>query len=90
MNLETLSIVLSAIGIIISVASFIIGAVFTIKLFILDRRYKNVEILKRRAISLCCLYEDNKYIPGEQVIQEIMRKHNCDEWEAIERFSKTT
>lgn len=82
------SIILSFIGISISFASLIFAIVYLIRIFLLE---KKLEPIKQAIIANCTLYNlnsDGKEImtDGNTVINNIKRKHHCDDWEAISIF----
>ena len=94
-NITAYTIVLSFIGIIISVASLIFAIIYFIKITklqnIQETLIKKTDLLdniKYAIFPLCALYpEKGKMIPGEVVIKTICNYFKCDEWKAIEFFN---
>ncbi len=90
-NITAYTIILSFIGIIISVASLIFAIIYFIKITklqnIQETLIKKADLLdniKCAIIPSCVLYpEKGKMIPGEVVIKTICNYFKCDEWKAI-------
>jgi len=90
------TIILSFVGIIISVASLIFAIIYLIKITKLEKAQEELvkikdisETIKRALISQCCLFSLNGSgnLSGEEVIKEICDKYHCDEWTAISIFN---
>lgn len=84
------TIILSFVGIVVSIAGLTISIIYIIKLSYLAQKQKEIneainkiEIIKKALIYDCCLFDKNGLINGEQVIKEICQKYSCDEWTAI-------
>lgn len=81
--LMSFTIILSFIGIVISLASLIFSIIYLIKIIKLENLTKVLEKIKLILIKNCVCYNNNEMIPGDKVINEIMNKYHCDEYQAI-------
>ena len=90
------TIILSFVGIVISIASLVFAIVYLIKITKLEKtqeellKIKNIsETIKRALVSRCVLFGQGgkKMLSGEEVIKEICERYHCDEWVAISIFT---
>lgn len=91
------TIILSFVGIVISVASLVFSIIYFIKIIKLEKAQEELlkikdisETIKKALISQCCLFGSGMnagYSSGEEVIKEICEKYHCDEWTAISIFN---
>lgn len=87
------TIILSFVGIIISIASLVFAIIYFVKITKLEKAQEELlkikdisETIKRALIAQCCLFGPDR-ITGEEVIKEICEKYHCDEWTAISIFN---
>lgn len=91
------TIILSFVGIAVSVAALIFSIIYFIKITKLEKAQEELlkikdisETIKRTLISQCCLFSFDGSIglsSGEEVIKEICEKYHCDEWTALSIFN---
>lgn len=91
------TIILSFVGIAVSVTALIFSIIYFIKITKLEKAQEELlkikdisETIKKALISQCCLFDlggNVGHSSGEEVIKEICEKYHCDEWTAISIFN---
>lgn len=94
------TIILSFVGIVISIASLVFSIIYFIKITKLEKTQEELlkikdisdevkNTIKNHLISQCCLFGINggKHLSGKEVIKKICDKYGCDEWTAISIFN---
>lgn len=90
------TIILSFVGIAISVAALIFSIIYLIKITKLEKAQEELlkikdisETIKKALIAQCCLFDfyGGENTSGEEAIKEICDKYHCDEWTAISIFN---
>ena len=82
--LTSFTIILSFIGIVISLASLIFSVVYLIKVIKLEKYTKILDKIKLILIKSCVGFGGNgEMILGDKIINAIMNKYHCDEYQAI-------
>ena len=86
------TIILSFVGIVISITALIFSIIYLIKAFKLEKcqskienDLKIIETIKNILINKCVGFpiDDSSMIAGKDVIKSIMDQYGCDEWSAI-------
>lgn len=89
------TIILSFIGIVISVSALIFSIIYLIKVSKISKVQKDIkdtlhtiEEIKTILIAQCVLYSDSGVIKGDEAIKLLCNKYKCDEITAIKLYYK--
>ena len=87
------TIILSFIGIVISICALIFSIIYLIKISKMSKVQKDIkdtlhtiEEIKTILIAQCVLYSDSGVIKGEEAIKLLCDKYKCDEIMAIKLY----